>query len=115
MSRPAQNTRQAKPVSGIKKVAALRRPNLRILFIHSDAASVERCLQELRNVHFHVSVEVALTPEQFTERLRSQCFDVVLAEYPSPNWDGTQALDLLQQTETQNQLPLIFITDRIRT
>src|SRR5882762_4997326 len=42
---------------------------LHILFVHSNAAEVERCLQELNKVHFTVSAEVVVTPEEFSERL----------------------------------------------
>src|ERR1700732_2178494 len=70
---------------------------LRILFVHRSLMDIERCLQELRRVGFTVSYDVVVTPEQFADRLRSQCFDLVLAEYPNPNWQGTQALDSLRQ------------------
>jgi hypothetical protein len=67
---------------------ASRRLSLRILFIHSDAADVELCVQELNRAHFKVSAEVALTPEQFAGQLNSNHYDVVLADYSSPNWQG---------------------------
>lgn len=101
-----------KPVPAMR-IPGLRRPILRILFIYNDAANIKRCLQELGTAQFQARVEVTLTPEQFTERLRSECFDVVVAEYPGPNGEGIQALKLLFQMETQKQLPLIFITDQL--
>src|SRR5229473_4771164 len=84
-----------------------RHPPLHILFVHSHVAEVERCLQELNKVHFTVSAEVVVTPEEFTERLSSQSYDMVLAEYPNPNWRETQALELLHQSK--KQIPLIFV------
>jgi diguanylate cyclase (GGDEF)-like protein/PAS domain S-box-containing protein len=84
-----------------------RHPPLHILFVHSHAAEVERCLQELNRVHFTVSAEIALTPEEFTERLSSQAYDLVLAEYPCPGWRETQALELLHQSK--RQIPFIFV------
>ena len=80
---------------------------MHILFVHSHVAEVERCLQELNKVHFTVSAEVVVTPEEFTERLSSQSYDMVLAEYPNPNWRETQALELLHQSK--KQIPLIFV------
>jgi len=53
---------------------------LHILFVHSNAAEVERCLQELNKVHFTVSAEVLVTPEEFSERLASHAYDLVIAE-----------------------------------
>jgi len=91
------------------KGPASRRLPLRILFIHSDAADVELCVQELNRAHFKVSAEVVLSPEQFDGRLNSKYYDVILAEYPSPNWQGPSALEILHRTV--RQIPCIFLTD----
>ena len=80
---------------------------LHILFVHSNAAEVERCLQELNKVHFTVSAEIVGTPEEFSERLGSHVYDLVVAEYPSPGWRETQSLELLDQSK--RQIPLIFV------
>ena len=85
-----------------------RRLPLRILFVHSDAAKVEDCLQELRNAHFNVSADVALTREQFEGCLKSRLYDVVLAQYPSPDWQGRQILEILRLRN--RQVPCIFLT-----
>jgi diguanylate cyclase (GGDEF)-like protein/PAS domain S-box-containing protein len=84
-----------------------RHPRLDILFVHSHVAEVERCLQELDKVHFTVSAEIVVTPEEFTERLGSHAYDLVVAEYPSPHWQDTQALELLHLSK--RQIPLIFV------
>jgi diguanylate cyclase (GGDEF)-like protein/PAS domain S-box-containing protein len=89
-----------------------RHPPLHILFVHSHVAEVERCLQELDKVHFTVSAEMVVTPEEFTERLSLQTYDVVLAEYPSPNWRETQALELLHLSK--KQIPLIFVSGTLQ-
>jgi diguanylate cyclase (GGDEF)-like protein/PAS domain S-box-containing protein len=91
---------------------ASRRLPLRILFVHSDAADVELCVQELRRAHCKVSADVVLTPEQFAGRLKSRFYDVVLAEYPSPNWQGPQVLEILHLRE--RQIPCVFLTDRLQ-
>jgi diguanylate cyclase (GGDEF)-like protein/PAS domain S-box-containing protein len=91
---------------------ASRRLPLRILFIHSDTADVELCVQELNRAHFKVSEEVALTPEQFAGRLNSKHYDVVLAEYSSPNRQGPQALEILHLRD--RQIPYIFLTDTLQ-
>jgi len=99
------------PPARLKRVALSRsegrHPPLHILFVHSHAAEVARCIQELDNVHFTVSAEIVSTPEEFSERLGSHPYDLVVAEYPSPNWQETQALELLYRSK--RQIPLIFI------
>ena len=84
-----------------------RHPPLHVLFVHSHTAEVERCLQELDRVHFTVNAEIVATPEEFSERLGRHAYDLVVAEYPSPNWQETQALELL--TRSKRQIPLIFV------
>ena len=88
--------------------ASERRQNLvRILFIHRCFADVERCLHELKRLRYTVSSDVVLTPEQFAERLHSEIYDTIIAEYPSSNWQETQALDMLH--EMGKDIPLVFL------
>jgi diguanylate cyclase (GGDEF)-like protein/PAS domain S-box-containing protein len=88
---------------------ASRRRTLRVLFVHGDAALVELCVEELRSAHFKVIADVALTPEQFVGRLKSKNYDIVLAKYPSANWNELQALEILRLRD--KQIPCIFLTD----
>ena len=89
--------------------SASRRLPLRILFVHRDVADVEQCVQELKKAHFKVSADVVLTPDQFATRLKAKYFDVVLAEYPSPNWQGRRELEMLRLRE--RRIPCIFLID----
>ena len=84
----------------------------RILFIHRSQGNVERCLHELKRMRFTVSAEVVVTPEQFAERLMSTRFDIVVAEYPSPNCQEVQLFDVLRQTK--KDVPLLFLTRRFK-
>jgi len=85
-----------------------RRRPLSVLFIHRDADVVDSCLEELKKARFTLSADFVLTLAQCTEQLRSQSYDVVVAEYPSPSWKGPQALELLHQTV--QEIPLLFVT-----
>jgi diguanylate cyclase (GGDEF)-like protein/PAS domain S-box-containing protein len=82
---------------------------LRILFAHSDIADVERCMQELRNARLNLSADIAPTPEEFSGRLKSKYYEVVLAEHSAPNWKGWQALEILNGTG--RRIPCIFLTE----
>src|SRR5271156_3918036 len=89
--------------------SASRRLPLRILFVHRDVADVELCVQELRRANFRVTADVVPKPEQFAARLKARLYDVVLAEYPSPNWQGRHELEMLRLRE--RQIPCIFLID----
>jgi diguanylate cyclase (GGDEF)-like protein/PAS domain S-box-containing protein len=91
---------------------ASRRVPLRVLFIHRDVAEVEHCVRELKRANFSVAADVVLTPEQFAERLTARFYDVVLAEYPSPNWHGRLELEMLRLRE--RQIPCIFLINTIQ-
>jgi diguanylate cyclase (GGDEF)-like protein/PAS domain S-box-containing protein len=92
--------------------SASRRLPLRILFVHRDVGEVEDCVKALKRSHFKVSADVALTPEQFAVRLKAKYYDVVLAEYPSPNWSRGRELEMLRLRE--RQIPCIFLIDSMQ-
>jgi diguanylate cyclase (GGDEF)-like protein/PAS domain S-box-containing protein len=64
-------------------------------------------MQELEKAQFAVTADVVLTLTECTQRFRSQPYDVVIAEYPNPHWEGPQSLKLLHQTV--QQIPLLFL------
>jgi diguanylate cyclase (GGDEF)-like protein len=95
------------------RAARERRQNLvRILFIHRCLADVERCLHELKRLRYTVSSDVVLTPEQFAERLHAEIYDTIIAEYPSSNWQETQALDILR--EMKKDIPLVLLVHGLK-
>ena len=85
---------------------------LRILFVHSDSAHVDRCVQELRKTHFKVSADVVRTQQLFSRRLKSKDYDLVLVEYPTPNWHGPRALEVLRLMN--RGIPCIFLTETVQ-
>ena len=109
MSSLTQNKIRSDPI-GFRRGStdSHRARTLHILFIHRDADTVESCLQELKKAQFAVSADIALNLAQCTEQLRSQSYDVVVAEYSSPSWKGSQGLQFLRHTV--EQIPLLFVT-----
>src|SRR6202795_3972019 len=85
-----------------------RRRSLSVLFIHRDADAIDSCLQELEKGQFKVRSDFVLSLAQCTEQLRTQSYDVVVAEYPSPSWKGSQSLRLLHRAV--REIPLLFVT-----
>jgi diguanylate cyclase (GGDEF)-like protein/PAS domain S-box-containing protein len=84
-----------------------------VLFVHREADVVDNCLQELQRAQFAVSADFVLNLAQCAVQLRCKSYDVVVAEYPSPNWKGPQALQLLHQTV--QEIPLLFVTTAVGT
>ncbi len=95
-----------------RRAAANRWQSLRVLFVHRDADEIDSCLQELKRAEFAVHADVVLTLGQCVEQLRKETFDLIVAEYPSPNWSGSQALEVLQQVV--RSVPLVFVAASLR-
>jgi diguanylate cyclase (GGDEF)-like protein/PAS domain S-box-containing protein len=100
-------TKQIQRTAALNGLDESRQHFLHILFVHCSPADIERCLHELKRVGFTVTSDVVVTPKQFANRLRSQTFDLVLAQYPSSEWQGTQILDCLRQSK--RGIPLIYL------
>ena len=83
---------------------------MRVLFAHSDVADVQRCMQELRSLRLNIKANIAPTPEEFSRRLKSKRYDVVIAKHPAPNWAGPNALEILRRTGLR--IPCIYLSDK---
>jgi len=81
---------------------------LRVLFVEDNPADVELELLTLRKDGFEVSSDVALTAAEFTSRIETVNYDVILADYNLPQWKGTEALDIL--CSKSMDVPLIVVT-----
>src|SRR5579862_4511968 len=90
-----------------------RRRLLRVLFVHRDAEVVDNCLEELKKAQFTVSADFVLNLAQCGERLRSESYDVVVAEYPCPSLKGSKSLQVLHK-ELQ-ETPLLFVASALRS
>jgi signal transduction histidine kinase len=81
---------------------------LRVLLVEDNPADTELALDVLAKDGFVVASDVVQSAEQFRERIRAASYDVVLADYNLPQWNGIEALEILHQ-ENQN-VPLIVLT-----
>jgi diguanylate cyclase (GGDEF)-like protein/PAS domain S-box-containing protein len=88
-------------------IPELRRNHVRILFIHRSLAIVECCLHELKRMHFTVMSEFVSSRQDCSDKLCSENYDVVVAEYLSPDCDEARPCDLLR--EIKRDVPLIFV------
>ncbi|MGB6429668.1 MAG: diguanylate cyclase [Candidatus Acidiferrales bacterium] len=94
------------------RAETVRSPTLRVLLLHSDIACRKRCLEELTGAQPHIEPDVALTFEQFTERLNSIHYDVAVAEYPIPRPWGAPTVNL--SPGSRGHVPLILLTHQMK-
>jgi signal transduction histidine kinase len=69
---------------------------LRVLLVEDEAADAELALKALRRAGFEATGDVAQTLEEFTELLRKNSYDVILADYKLPNWNGMESVEILR-------------------
>jgi len=85
--------------------------NIRILHLEDSPSDAALCLLELRRSQFDVSVEVVENAEQFSSRLSSNRYDLVLADYKLQGWDGMQAFETFRKLGYKE--PFILVTGAI--
>jgi PAS domain S-box-containing protein len=91
----------------IRKGSASEFP-LNVLFVEDNPGDLDLCLRALRNARFEIEFKLASTAAEFVACLRSQSFDVILADYNLGNWTGLDALELLRRTGYD--IPFILVT-----
>jgi len=70
---------------------------LRVLLVEDEPADVELALRALRQAGFAAKGDVAQTPEEFTDLVRRNSYDVILADYKLPNWSGLESVEILRR------------------
>lgn len=73
------------------------RRDLRALVVEDDAADVDLVRRALRNGGFDMQCDVVQTAAEFTERIRNGNYELVLADYRLPGWNGMETVEILRQ------------------
>jgi len=81
---------------------------LRVLLVEDNPADVELELSALRKDGFDVSADVVQTAGEFTSRIQTANYDLILADYNLPQWRGMDVLDILCREDLG--VPLIVVT-----
>src|SRR5688500_1221298 len=88
-----------------------RATTLRVLWVEDEPAHVDMGVSFLQRGGFNVQVETVATREAFQQHVNTGGFDVVIADYELPAWNGLEALDLLRKTDLHT--PFILLTGRL--
>ena len=81
---------------------------LRVLFVEDQPADVELARRALREHGFDVQGCAVQDPEQFLNEIRKGVYDIVLADYNLPQWNGMEAVWLLRREGLD--IPVILVT-----
>jgi signal transduction histidine kinase len=104
----ARCNRPGCPRCGLSDDSDKAKTKLRVLLVEDNPDDVELELLTLRKNGFEVSGDVAQTAEEFTSRIKTNHYDLILADYNLPQWRGTEALEILCRENLD--VPLIVVT-----
>lgn len=81
---------------------------VRILLLEDDPADARLVMDTLREENFDAAITIAANRERYIEALDRNDFDLVLADYRLPGFDGLQAMALWR--ERHQDRPFLFVT-----
>ncbi|MFH0725823.1 MAG: response regulator, partial [Pseudomonadota bacterium] len=81
---------------------------IRILHLEDDPADAELVQARLEEAGLSCRITLVQTRDEFDEALRRDGYDIILADYRLPMYDGMSALRLAQ--ELRPDIPFIFVS-----
>jgi signal transduction histidine kinase len=81
---------------------------LRALLVEDEPADAELTLRALHKGGLQARKDVAQTAEEFIHLVRSNSYDVVLADYKLPNWNGMESVEILRREGLD--IPVILVS-----
>ena len=86
---------------------AVRR-KLRALIVEDDPSDVELVLHSLRTGGFDVDGDVIQTPAEFAASIRGKSYELILADYRLPAWNGMATVEQLRQQGLD--IPVVMVS-----
>src|ERR1044071_1356081 len=81
---------------------------LRALMAEDEPADVELELRMLRETGLDATADVAQTAEEFSKLVRKNSYDVILADYKLPGWNGMDSVKILRREGLD--IPVILVS-----
>ena len=97
------------PAQGLEAKPVAERPRkLRVLLVEDNASDGELILHALEKGGFESQPDVVQTAEEFGDIIRKNKYEVILADYRLPGWNGMETLTILRQ-EGQD-IPVVLVS-----
>ena len=81
---------------------------LRVLVVEDDPDDVELELHALRKAGFATDPDTIRTREEFQQKLSKNRYDIVLADYRLPGWNGMETVEMLRKEGMD--VPVILVS-----
>ena len=93
--------REAEPdVEGARKI--------RVLVVEDNASDSELMLHALKDVGYESECEVVQTADDFADRIRKNKYDIILADYRLPGWNGMETVAMVRQEDVD--IPVVLVS-----
>jgi signal transduction histidine kinase len=70
---------------------------IRLLVVEDNASDSELMLHAMKEAGFEGESDVVQTAAEFVDRIRKHKYDIILADYRLPGWNGMETLEILRQ------------------
>ena len=104
--RPLQPIASSQPWAGTRTRQEAQ--PLRALLVEDQPADIELVERTLRDHGFEVTSRAVQDEEEFLQEIRSGPYDVILADYNLPQWNGMEAVSVLRREGLD--IPVILVT-----
>ncbi|MGH9510024.1 MAG: response regulator, partial [Terriglobales bacterium] len=94
-------------IKSLKAMTPPRSGPLRLLLLDDQPADAELALLELERAGYQISAEVTQNLEDFSARLRTNFYDLVLSDYNLGEWTGMDAFSVLKLLERDTPFVLL--------
>ena len=81
---------------------------LNVLLIEDNPADAELCLHALEKTQYEIQCDVVQTASEFVQKLKETVYDIILSDYNLGDWNGLDALELLQKEG--RDIPFVLVT-----
>ncbi|MGH9603563.1 MAG: PAS domain S-box protein, partial [Terriglobales bacterium] len=94
-------------IKGLKAMTPACSGPVRLRMLDDQRADAELALLELERAGYQVSAEITHDLEEFTTRLRTQYYDLVLSDYNLGAWNGMDAFSVLKLLDKDTPFLLV--------
>lgn len=90
------------------KIPAQSATRLRVLFVEDDPADIELSSRALQRGGFLPEYDVAETAENFLAHIQKNTYDVILADFNLPSWNGMETTEILRRERMD--IPVVLVS-----
>ena len=81
---------------------------LRVMLVEDESADAELVLRALQQAGFDTSADIVQNAAEFSALILKHSYDVILADYKLPNWNGMESIELLRREGLD--VPVIMVS-----